>query len=135
MTGTITGTIAYVPGGQVITIDWLCDASGDALADFYSELDLGLITGEVIFIETAPGSSGDLTTDLPTDQYDLFLKDLHGYDWAGAEIDNRSGTVAEKVIPTTAIILLNQRLTIQVDNAGNAKRGRVIIGIRNLFGR
>jgi len=135
MTGTVTGSIVYVPGGQVITLDWLCNASGDALADLYSELDIGYVTGEVVFIETAPGLDGDLTTNLPTAAYDLYLNDLHSYDWAGGELEDRSGTVAEKLLPTATLIFLNQRLVFKVDNAGNAKCGRAIIGIRNLFGR
>lgn len=135
MTGTITATIEHVPGGQVITIDWKSDASGDGLANLDTELGVGKLTGEVAFFETAPGENGDLTTDLPTASYDLFLVDAHGFDWANGEIDDRSGTVAEKVVPTNTIIFLNQVVSIKVDNAGDANRGRLVIGLRNLFGR
>ncbi len=132
MTGTITGSQAFTPGGKVITLDWKSDASGDGLIDLSTELSLGLVTGLLAWIETAPGEDGDLTTDLPTASYDLYLLDIHGYDWLKGALVDRSGTVAELVEPSDAPILLNQRLILKVDNAGSAKRGRVILGLLNL---
>ena len=133
MLGTITGVKTTGLSGRKYTIDWKCDASGDANAYLDTDLSLGLITGTVEFIETAPGENGDLTTDLPTASYDLYLRDVHGYDWLGTALENRSGTVAEKVLPSPVPILIGQHLRLIVDNAGNAKRGRIIIGVKSLL--
>lgn len=132
MLGTITGVKTTGIAGKKYTIDWKCDASGDANAYFDTDLSLGLVTGTIEFIETSPGKNGDLTTDLPTASYDLYLRDIHGYNWLGTALENRSGTVAEKVIPSSIPIVIAQQLRLVVDNAGNAKCGRIIIGVKSL---
>jgi hypothetical protein len=133
MLGTITGIRTTGLAGKRYTIDWKCDASGDGNAYFDTDLSLGLITGTIEFILTAPGENGDLTTDLPTASYDLYLRDAHGYNWVGTTLENRSGTVAELVVPASTIVLIAQQLRLVVDNAGNAKRGRIVIGIKSLL--
>lgn len=133
MLGTITGERTTGIAGKKYTIDWKCDASGDANAYLDTDLSLGLITGTIEFILTAPGENGDLTTDLPTASYDLYIKDVHGFDWLGTALENRSGTVAEKVVPSPVPIVIAQQLRLVVDNAGNAKRGRIIIGVKSLL--
>lgn len=133
MLGTITGVRTTGIAGKKYTIDWKCDASGDANAYLDTDLSLGLLTGTIEFILTAPGENGDLTTDLPTASYDLYIKDVHGFDWLGTSLENRSGTVAEKVVPSPIPIVIAQQLRLVVDNAGDAKRGRIIIGVKSLL--
>lgn len=130
MTGVVTGVKAGGLSGKAYTIDWKSDASGDASAYLDTDLSLSLLTGEVLFFETAPGENGDLATDLPTASYDITLLDIHGYDWAGGALANRSGTVAEVVVPASTLNLVQQRLKLVVDNAGVTKRGRLIIGTK-----
>lgn len=132
MTGTVTGTKAGGLNGKRYVIDWKCDASGNVSAYLDTDLSLSLLTGEIAFIETAPGENGDLTTDLPTNLYDITLLDDSEYDWAGGILANRSGTAAEKVIPASTLVVIQQRIKLVVANAGNAKRGRLIIGVRGL---
>ena len=132
MTGTITGTKSTGFGGKLYILSWKCDASGDGAVWLNADLALGLITGTLEFIETAPGENGDLTTDLPTASYDVYLKDAYGFDWAEAGVDDRSGTVAEKYVPTTPPMLIGQDMQLVIDNAGDAKRGRVLIGVKSL---
>jgi hypothetical protein len=133
MLGTITGERTTGVAGRKYVLDWKCDASGDANAYLDTDLSLGLITGTIEFIETAPGENGDLTTDLPTASYDLYIRDIHGYDWLGTALENRSVTVAEKVVPSPVPIVIAQQLRLIVDNAGDSKRGRVIIGVKSLL--
>jgi hypothetical protein len=140
MTGLVTSSVEFYPGGFKVTLDWRSDASGDVLADLYSELDVGLLTGQVLWIETAPGENGDLTTDLPTADYDVYFLDTHGLDWAGGVLADRSGTAAE-VLPGSLTVgsaafdlsFVGQRLILKVDNAGDTKRGRIIANFKNLF--
>lgn len=132
MTGTITGTKSTGFGGKLYILSWKSDASGDGAVRLNADLALGLITGTLEFIETAPGENGDLTTDLPTASYDVYLKDAYGFDWAEAGVDDRSGTAAEKYVPTTPPMLIGQDMQLVIDNAGDAKRGRVLIGVKSL---
>ena len=132
MTGTVTGTKAGGLSGKRYVIDWKCDASGNVSAYLDTDLSLSLLTGEVAFVETAPGEDGDLTTDLPTASYEITLLDDSGYDWLGGSLANRSGTVAEKVVPSSTLVVIQQRVKLVVANAGNAKSGRLIIGVRSL---
>ena len=132
MTGTVTGEKVGGLSGKRYTIDWKCDASGNVSAYFDTDLSLSNITGKIEFVETAPGEDGDLTTDLPTASYDITLLDDSGYDWLGGTLANRSGSVAEKVVPSSTLVLVQQRLKVVVANAGNAKRGRIVIGVSGL---
>lgn len=132
MTGTVTGEKVGGLSCKRYTIDWKCDASGNVSAYFDTDLSLSNITGKIEFVETAPGEDGDLTTDLPTASYDITLLDDSGYDWLGGTLANRSGSVAEKVVPSSTLVLVQQRLKVVVANAGNAKRGRIVIGVSGL---
>lgn len=132
MTGTVTGDKEGGFHGRRYTIDWKSDASGNVLVNLDTELSLGLITGTLEFALTAPGENGDLTTDLPTANYDITLIDAHSYDWAGGNLANRSGTVAEKYTPTAPPVLCEQALIVSIAAAGNAKRGRLVLGVKSL---
>ena len=132
MTGTVTGVRVGGLSGKRYVIDWKCDASGNVSAYLDTDLSLSLLTGEIAFVETAPGEDGDLTTDLPTNLYDITLVDDSGYDWIGGTLENRSGTVAEKVVPSSTLVVIQQRIKLVVADAGDAKRGRLIIGVRSL---
>lgn len=132
MTGTVTGSKSSGFNGRAYTIDWKSDASGNVLAYLNADLALGLLFGTIEYVLTAPGENGDLTTDLPTASYDITLVDAHAYDWAGGNLANRSGTAAEKYTPTAPPVILAVDLRVKVENAGNAKRGRIIIGVKTL---
>lgn len=84
------------------------------------------IMGKIKSIETAPGASGDLSTDLPTDAYDLTITDPYSFDVACGYLVNRSGTVAQNIIPISDIFV-NSELTVNGSNMGNAKKIRIII--------
>lgn len=125
MTGTVTATKEISGKYRKYVIDWLCNASG-AFSATFAELGLGTSYGSIHFIETAPGANGDLTTELPTNAYDLTLKDAYACDIAGGNLADRSGTVAERYVPST-VVPVNDALTLAGANCGNAKQGRVIV--------
>jgi len=75
-----------------------------------------------------PGENGDLTTDLPTDQYDAALIDVaSGVDLLAGEGANRSGTAADDIIAATTDVLIFGAMNLTISNAGDTKKGRVYI--------
>lgn len=143
--GTVTVTMTNpkaISGGapdkkNIITVDWVSSTSpsGSAegnIASLYTSgksafnPTLTSITGFVRKIETAPGGSGDLSTALPEANYDIAIKDAYGYDIAGGNLANRSGTAAEAYIPSTPLYVASE-LTVQVTNPSGEKKGRIIL--------
>lgn len=109
-----------------IILDWTSDASGDATVNILDYLGYKLSS-----VLCAPGESGDLATDLPTDLYDVVLTDdASGVDMIAGEGADRSGTVANAVIVSTTDVLIFGAMTLTVSNAGNTKKGRVYILIQ-----
>ena len=129
MDGTIPNTIV---------LDWLSDASdGSVSIDIVSTYTAAQAAGEpnptklkgyIVGLETIPGKDGNLTDNLPTDQYDITLDDPYDYDIAGASLANRSGTVAEKVVPSQPLPI-DSEITLEISAAGNATKGRIILQI------
>ena len=141
-TGTITVSIenvdAMVQGATnkqtVITVDCTATAGGavsGSLAALYaatsaSNPQITAIVGKIKSIETIPGASGDKTTSLPTPLYDLVLTDSYGLDVSATNLGNRSGTVAEKIVPVSDIPV-NSELTLTGANCGSGSKFRIII--------
>lgn len=113
---------------NIITLDWLSDdTDGDLSADIAASFATPHITFEgwfIVAVETIPGESGDLATDLPDDQYDIELHSPHDVDKAGGTLKDRSGTVGELVAPSVPIPI-DSEITIEISNAGNEKQGRI----------
>lgn len=113
-----------------ITLDWLSDdTNGDLSKDIDAKFATPHITFEgwfIVGIETIPGENGDLTTDLPDDQYDLELHSPYDADLAGGSVKNRSGTIAQRESPYV-LLPIDSEITIEIDNAGNSKKGRIIL--------
>lgn len=86
------------------------------------------IKGYLRFIETIPGLNGNLTTTLPTALYDITLLDAYSYDVAAGSLNDRSGTAAERVVPS-APIFLDTDLTLTIAAAGNSTTGRIIMEV------
>ena len=133
----------YADDGEqnTIVLDWTSDSSnGDVSSDIASTFATAQalindaipqpskLKGYIVGIETIPGLLGDLATTLPDDLYDITLDDPYDYDLAGASLANRSGTVAQKVVPS-APIPSDSEVTLEVSAAGNSKTGRVILYI------
>ena len=123
-----------------IILDWVSATGGTvslALCSTYAAANLAAsgnnnaalqpakVRGIIQSIQTAPGLNGDLTTSLPT-AYDLTLLDKYGYDVAEAKLMGRSAAVSENVeYPHKKVI--DTELTVTIANAGDTKKGRIII--------
>lgn len=128
MTGTLTGSSGRNAASDTwkYIIDWLCNASGAAVATF-AELGLGEVSGRLLSFETIPGLNGDKSTDCPTALYDLTITDEYGFDIAEGTLANRSASLAERANPVTEAWYCQEDLTVTIANAGNAKRGRIVV--------
>ncbi len=143
--GTVTVTMTnprVISGGaqdkkNIITVDWVSSTSPSGSADgdiasLYTNgkaafsPSLTTISGFVRKIETAPGTNGNLSTSLPETNYDIVITDAYGYDIAGGNLANRSGTAAEVYAPSTPIYV-GSELTVQVTNPSGEKRGRILL--------
>lgn len=124
---------------NTIVLDWLSDDAAGTLdfdiAATYSTAQAAKssylvqpskIKGYIKGIMTAPGEDGDLATALPTNLYDVTLENPYGYDLAGGALADRSGTVAEKVIPSQPVPI-DSEITVKILHAGNARQGRIIL--------
>lgn len=134
MAGTVTAAESK-PGiktpHRIVTWDWLSDGSGNADGTF-----TGQIHGLIWAVKTIPGSNGDLTTNLPTANYDVTITDQDLMDVLGGSGADRSGTAAEQVQPTTDSaktprIINATLLKLNITNAGSAKAGRVRLFIED----
>lgn len=123
-----------------ITLAWTSDASGDVT---YELVGSGKVSGSgnyvsgylerVIFV---PGAGGVQ----PTDLYDVTIIEENGLDVLAGQGANLSQSSASHVKPSvpmtdgtttsTAPIALDNILTLNVSNAGNAKSGTVILYLR-----
>jgi hypothetical protein len=143
MAGTVTVTSMSNPeardGANKVIIDWISTAAGaadGALCTLFSAARLATFgyafpqpskfRGKLIRVATAPGLNGDLATALPTAGYDLTLTATHGTDVCSGYIKDRSGTLGEQWVPAQPVAV-DTELTLNVSNAGDTKKGRVIL--------
>lgn len=124
--------------------DWVSAADGTVALKFASTYatskpygDFGplpkKILGVLKSVETIPGYLGVPATNPPTDQYDVTLVDDYGFDVAGGNLANRSSTLAEKVYPTSEIIV-DSDLTLTIAAAGSGLKGRIILEFESITG-
>lgn len=100
---------------------WTSAADGTA-----SEQTTNVYSGEIIRLVTIPGTAGVQ----PTDQYDITITDEDSVDVLAAAGANRSNANTEQVAASSLGCVANNKLTINVTNAGNAKSGTAIIYIK-----
>jgi hypothetical protein len=113
--------------GERIIISWTSDASGNVSGTKV------LIRGLVMRMTTKPDG-----TDVPTDNYDITLPDpqattldlaqslLLNRDTANSEVVNFSATAA---LTNGSPIYINGAIDFTVANAGNAKKGTLILEV------
>lgn len=115
-----------------VTVDWTSDGSGNA-----STLVSGPVTGALLRVYGIPGK-GD---DAPTDNYDVTINSVVadpdlGWvavadDLAGTGLDNFDvdGAVDAKAFWPTTVIMIPDRLQVEISGAGSGKSGRLILYI------
>lgn len=81
--------------------------------------------GEVIRLVTIPDS-----TAAPSANYDVAINDEDGNDVLMGAGADRSATAIEQVLGSLLGCVANDRLSLSITNAGEAKKGTVILYIR-----
>lgn len=123
MAGTISTASSVLSKSspmRYLRIDWTSDASGNVEQTISQDGANGVAWGSRFI----PGTD----SDQPTDQYDVTLKDANGLDvlnGTGANLSNSAA--ASKTPDDTGTLPVVGPLTFEVADAGNAKKGSVIL--------
>lgn len=133
---TMSNPYGDMAGPNKVILDWTSDSTAGtvsipicstyAAAQGWNGVQPAKLQGFIRSLETIPGASGDLTTTLPTAAYDVTLLDSYAQDVSAAVLADRSGTVAEREIPTSPLYI-DDEITLTIANAGNSKTGRLIL--------
>jgi len=105
---------------QKIAFTWVTAADGTATGQ-----TTNTYTGEIIRLVTVPSP-----TAAPTDNYDIAINDEDTTDvlmGAGADRDTAN---TEQVLASSLGCVANDKLTLEITNAGNTKGGTVYLYIR-----
>lgn len=121
MAGTVVITEETYGTVKKVRFAWTSDASGDADAE-----TTAAFSGVIERLVTEPGSGGAQ----PTDDYDVVVLDEDELDVLMGAGADRSNAAAEQVLASSLGCVANDRLTLQVSNAGNAKSGVVTLYLR-----
>jgi hypothetical protein len=113
------------------TLAWTSDASGNVngnLTDY--------ISGQIVRAVFIPGAGGVQ----PTDAYDGVLLDGSGMDVLAGLAANLSNATATNISPGVEVtdgtnigivpVAVDDKLELQISNAGNAKSGTVVLYVR-----
>ncbi len=130
-------------GSFAVILDWVSAAGGTvskniastytAQKPFGEYFNVSKILGTLVSVETIPGADGDLTTDLPSANYNIAIKDKYGLDVTGGHLATRSGTVAEKIVAEDTIII-DSELKLVIDSAGDSNQGRIVMEFEEIAG-
>lgn len=114
-----------------ILLAWTSDASGNVSGTLTP-----VISGTLARVVFIPGSGGTQ----PSSLYDVTLLDESGVDVLGGQGANLSNSTVAQVAPgcplkdgttvSTTAPQMDDRLELQVANAGNAKTGTVVLYVR-----
>jgi len=117
MAGTVVTTEETFGTIKKIKFAWTSSAGGAADATTVAGF-----SGAIERLVTVPDG-----TDVPTDNYDVVVNDEDGNDVLMAAGQNRSSTVTQQVLASSLGVVANDKLTLGVTNAGNAKKGTVYL--------
>lgn len=104
-----------------IAFSWTTAADGTATGT-----TTNAYVGEVIRLVTVPGTAGSQ----PTDQYDIVINDEDTTDVLMGAGANRSNASTEQVLASSLGCVANDKLTLEITNAGDTKSGTVYLYIR-----
>ena len=104
-----------------VKFEWVSDADGDAEGTTNVEL-----TGDLVGFATLP-AAGD---DQPTNEYDITIIDSDDIDVLFGKGGDLSNTTKAYAKSTDLGAVVNSKLKIIVENAGNTKKGTAILFIK-----
>ena len=119
--GTVTATEERAGATQKVSFTWTSSAGGAA-----DGATVNSYNGQIVRLVTVPSGGGTA----PTDDYDLTVVDDDAVDVLMAAGANRDTANTEQVLASSLGYVANDKLTLHVTNAGNAKAGTVHVYIR-----
>ena len=118
---SVTKTEIVETSCKKIIWEWTCTDAGVVTSQ-----TSGVFDGKIIGLTTIPAAA----PDNPTDNYDVTITDLQGHDvLLGAGADRGTANI-EHVAETSLSGVAGSKLTLNIANAGNAKKGTIILWIR-----
>ena len=120
MAGTVVIAEVTHTSAKKVTFTWTCSAGGAADGTTTKAFD-----GKVVGFTTDPDD-----TDAPTDNYDVVVSDIDGHDVLLGAGANRDTLDTEHVVGASLSAVAGSKLTLAVTNAGNVKKGVVIVWVR-----
>jgi len=122
--GTVTITEETFNTVKKVKFEWT-SVNGGGDAGKASKTTSNAYTGEIIRLVTIPDA-----VDVPTDNYDIVINDEDSTDVLMGAGANRDTANTEQVLASSLGCVANDKLSLSVENAGNAKQGTTIIYIR-----
>ncbi|MHB1042365.1 MAG: hypothetical protein ACYC0Q_05960 [Eubacteriales bacterium] len=104
-----------------IKFEWVSDAAGAATGPTTK-----IYSGQILRLVTIPGTAANQ----PTDLYDVVIRDGDSVDVLAGTGANRSNVNVEQVLAASLGAVGNDKLSLEVSNAGNTKSGGVILYLR-----
>lgn len=104
---------------------WTAHTDGKVAKTTANAVTTKAYNGELVRLITIPDG-----TTAPTDNYDIKIYDDDGVDilvGAGADRDTAN---TEQVLATSLGVVANDKLTLEVENAGSGGKGTVILYVR-----
>jgi hypothetical protein len=122
--GSLTLSTTTDNVNQIRKISGVWVSKSDGNVDGGSNCDIP-INGYIVQVVTDPGATA------PTDNYDIVLNDSDSMDIMGGRLQNRDTSNSEQEVPliggTYMPRYVNGSVSLDIDNAGNAKGGTIII--------
>lgn len=119
-TGTVTITEIVHTSVKKITWAWTSTAGGAA-----GDVTTAIFDGDLIGLATIPDG-----TAAPTDNYDIEIQDSAGLDVLLGQGANRDTANTEYVAGSSLGAVAGSKLTLAVTNAGDSKKGTVVLWVR-----
>jgi hypothetical protein len=110
-----------INGRLPVPVTWTSDSSGDAtvILPYYKGFDL-------VAVMVAPGKYGDLTTDVPTDDYSIEITNACEEDIMDSMLSACSNSEAQTIYANPPIQVPSV-LTVSVSGAGDTNQGVLVL--------
>ena len=119
-----TGPTRIASNMYELVFIWTSEGNGT-----YTESSTNPVDGYLVLVVTDPDG-----TSVPTDNYDITLTDDEGVDVMGGALANRDTANTEQALPKIATSYggrwVNGLITLNIESAGNATSGEVILTIQ-----
>jgi hypothetical protein len=104
---------------------WTAHTDGKVAKTTTNAATMNVYNGELVRLITIPDG-----TSVPTDNYDVHIYDDDGVDVLIGAGTDRDAANTEQVLAANLGVVANDKLTLEIENAGSGGKGTVILYIR-----